>query len=332
MFFIVDISIESFEKAELHAHLEGTVDSKLLRTLAKKNGILLNQPIVLKSGASFLPPKDRLLLSPFSGSFHDFISYYLKISECIRSAEDIVTIAEAYAESACSQNISYSELYVSASTLQNLFGFPLEDLAEGLKEAERLSRDSYQVELAWIFDIVRNSSFPAEEVVRMAEDCRRWGANVVAIGLAGLEAGFPARNFREPFELARALGFDLLAHAGETAGPDSIRETIAQLSPSRIGHGVRAVEDARLLEELAESEIILEVCPWSNVCLQLYNGPNDHPLGQLVEAGVKVVISSDDPGIFAYNLVDNFQFALDSGLSAEAVLEIAQRSLTVRFR
>ncbi|MFN8389840.1 MAG: adenosine deaminase [Bdellovibrionota bacterium] len=312
-------------KADLHVHLEGTVTPKTLQLLAKKNKVSLSEPTVLPGYPPIPAPKPESTHGYFRGDFREFIRLYVKISSTIQSADDLLFVAESYLQSAIRENILAAEIYVTPSTLLSL-GLSEDDLCRGLTAAESLAQSEYKMRLGWIFDIVRNSPAPGEQTVEVAERVRKGGANVIAVGLAGLEAGYPATPFRSSFELARKLGFRVYAHAGETAGAESIRETLECIAPDRIGHGIRVLDDPALLDEIKARNIPLEVCPWSNIALGV-TSEAAHPLVRLVESGLPVVLASDDPGIFGKSLAENYFWAHTQGLSVDELRRVAARSL-----
>lgn len=313
--------LSKLPKAELHAHLEGTVSGETLRALAARHNVALDAPTVFPG---FPPIPAPVLEFPFSGNFMQFIALYVKISSCLQTAEDLEFLAREYAASAAAEGIIAAELYVTPMTLISL-GMPEPELVSGLLKAERAGKAA-GVSLSWIFDIVRNSPLPGEPTVEVATRVRECGVSVRSIGLGGLEAGHPAGRFREAFRTARDRGFQILAHAGETAGAESVWETLDTVSPTRIGHGIRAIDDPQLLEEIRRREITLEVSPWSNLLLQNATA-EDHPLRRLLDAGVDVVLAADDPGIFGRNLVDNFAWAEDHGVPLRELEALAKRSV-----
>ncbi len=313
-------------KADLHVHLEGSVNIETLTALAEKNDIPLETPVFVAGGREIRPPLPEHRQGPFeSGTFRDFIRLYVKISECICDAKDIATIAERYAAAAFEDGVIAAEIYVTPSTLTALNISP-QDLFDGLVEGQRLARATYGVHIAWIFDIVRNSPQPAADTIQYAIRARNSGANVRAIGLAGLENGFPAKNFTEAFQQAKAEGFAVLIHAGETEGSESIWDALNAGAPERIGHGISALEDPELVAKLKKTGIPLEVCPWSNIALGIKT-KELHPLPQLIAEGLPLVIASDDPGIFGKSLIDNFALAFDLGVPPETLLKLAEQSL-----
>ncbi len=310
-------------KADLHVHLEGTVNFNTLKSLAIKNNIPLVSPV--KIGEILVTPPACLAEQHFKfGNFHDFIGTYVKVSESICDEEDILYIAKEFFKSCKTQNIIHAEIYFSPTTFIAL-GKQIEPLLDGLIEAQRLGKQEYGMEVQWIFDVVRNSPHDPFELLKIAQEARLRGVAVTSIGLAGLEDGYPAKDFAEIFSVARGE-FNLLAHAGETAGADSVLETITTLNPTRIGHGIRAIEDEKVVEILLEKNIPLEVCPWSNICLKITTKEN-HPILEMIDLGLNVVIASDDPGLFGKTLTDNYEYARTRGVKEEVLRELAERSL-----
>lgn len=322
--------ILALAKADLHLHLEGSVTKETLLKLATKNKIDLASPTVFKNGKSFSAPPAHLISHGFKAGFMDFIKLYVKISQCITSAEDIVLIAEEYLKSAKEQNIIHSEVYVTASSLLNL-NLNQKELLEGLLLAEKISQEKYQHHFSWIFDIVRGNNEDQSFTINLATDFRNKGANIIALGLAGLEAGNPATPFKKPFKEAKERGFKIYAHAGETAGAESIWETLKICNPERIGHGIKCLEDKNLVQEIIDRGIILEVCPWSNILLEICE-QKEHPLNKLLSAGLKCIIAADDPGIFEKNLNDNLLFVWEQGVSSSSLQAMIDLSLQANLQ
>ena len=162
-----------------------------------------------------------------------------------------------------------------------------------------------------MIDIPRDLEMPDQTVTIDYLESDRTPDGLVAIGLGGYEVGFPAAPYAEHFARARAIGLPAVPHAGETEGADSVRQAVDQLGAVRIGHGVRCLEDPELVEVLVERGIMLEVCPTSNDLLQVVDRLEDHPLPQLLEAGLRVCLNTDDPGWFATDLVTELTIASD---------------------
>ena len=316
-------------KAELHVHLEGTVSAGTLLELARRNELHLSEAVTLSDGRTVLPPEGTVEGKPTLRNFEDFIGLYLKITESIRNKDDITLLTSRFGESAKQQGIEYAEVYFSPTTFLS-FGRDLEVLFSGLAAAQDNLESSFGLRVNWIFDIVRNAQYAPELTIELAEQARTNGVRVAAIGLAGYEAVAPAKPFANAFRLAKTKGFQTLAHAGETAGAESVRETLEHLKPERIGHGVRALEDPKLVEILRRSQTPLEVCPWSNLLLGISTA-EQHPIAQMIDSGLNVIIGSDDPGIFGKDLIDNYLFAAEQGISKEQLAEIAEKSLQYRL-
>jgi adenosine deaminase len=318
-------------KAELHVHLEGCVDIELLRRLSTRGGIDLRADVRLPEYRPIPAPPAAVLNGERSPeNFLEFISLYVKITQSIGTADDIIEIAHSYLKQAAAEGVIAVEAYFSPSTYQWL-SIPLAPLFNGLAEAQRIAAADYAIELSWIFDIVRNAGRSGFETIEAAVDAKKRGVDVRSIGLAGLERGYPPRPFAPALSAAREAGFVVLAHAGETAGIESLVETVDVLCPARIGHGICALESEAVKNSIIEKQITLEVCPWSNIYLQIISA-DQHPLKALIESGIPVVIGSDDPGIFRKNLIDNYLFAYEQGTSITELERIAQRSLEARVQ
>lgn len=317
--------LQSLPKADLHVHFEGTVGASTLCELAARNGMNLRETTKIPGYPEIAAPRKELLEAPFQGTFFDFIQYYVKTTSVIRTEEDFALIAERYGIAARSENICAVEMYFTPTTFL-AFGHTEASITEGLKRVTEILKDTHGISIQWIFDIVRNAAGTGRETLEIATRARDSGVPIVALGLAGLEAGYPPSPFAPVLLEGRDKGFRIYVHAGETAGAESVRETLSTIRPDRIGHGVRAIEDQNLLQELKAQRIPLEVCPWSNVALHVY--PEDgHPVKALFEAGLDLVLASDDPGIFAKNLTDNYLFAYEHGISLAELSRMAERSI-----
>jgi adenosine deaminase len=286
----IDRFLLHLPKVELHVHLEGSMRPAVLLELARRNGV-------------DLPARDEAGLKRWFRftDFEHFVQVYLACSRALRGPEDFqLLVLDLLAEQAY-QNVLYTEAHFTISThLANGAdgGEVLAAMAEAIAEGER----RYGVVLRLIPDIVRNVGVPpADRTLEWALAGRERGI-VVALGLSGSESRFPAEPFREHFAAAKGEGLHRVAHAGEHAGPESVRAALAVCDAERIGHGVRAIEDPSLVEELRERQIPLEVCPTSNVCLGVAPGYPGHPFDRLYRAGLALSVGSDDPALFNTNL------------------------------
>jgi aminodeoxyfutalosine deaminase len=286
----IDRFLLRIPKVELHVHLEGSMRPAVLLELARRNGI-------------GLPAQDEGGLKRWFRftDFDHFVQVYLACSRALRRPEDFQLLAlDVLAEQAY-QNIAYTEAHFTISThLTN--GVNGEEVLAALAEAIAEGERRYGVTLRLIPDIVRNIGVkPADLTLEWALAGWRRGI-VVALGLSGSESRFPSDPFREHFAAAKREGLHRVAHAGEHAGPESIRSVLRDCEAERIGHGVRAVEDPGLVEELRAAQIPLEVCPTSNLCLGVTPDLASHPFDRLYRAGVGLSVNSDDPAFFNTNL------------------------------
>lgn len=292
-------------KAELHVHLEGSILPATLLKLARRNGVAL-------------PYQDETGLQEFYRfrDFANFIEVYMTITGCLRTPDDYRLIAYEFGAECARQNIRYAEATFTIETNQRFSGLPWQGILEQLNLGREQARHEFGVELRWIFDIVRDWPETQAAVLEIALAARQQG--VVALGLGGSEAGFPPELFIETFEKARQAGLPRVPHAGEIAGPASVWTALDELHADRLEHGVRAIEDPALVEELRCRQIGLDVCPTSNVCLGVYPDYAHHPLRRLWDAGLLITVNTDDPPMFNTDLfheyqalVDHFGFSLD---------------------
>jgi len=237
--------------------------------------------------------------------FEHFVQVYLTCSAALRTPEDFRALALDVMAQQAAQNVRYTEAHFTISTHIANGGNALEILDALLEAAEEGER-RHGVRLRLIPDIVRNVPVErAEWTLDWALEGRKRGL-VVALGLSGIEARFPNEPFREMFAEAERQGLHRVAHAGEHAGPESIRSVLEVALAERIGHGVRAVDDLALVAELAALKIPLEVCPTSNLCLGVAPDLASHPFDRLYRAGVTLSVNSDDPPFFNTTLSDEY--------------------------
>jgi adenosine deaminase len=286
--------VRRMPKAELHVHLEGSVQPEVLLELSRRN----NVPLPAKS-------VEELRAWYTFTSFQHFVEVYWKLSECIRTAEDIEFVAREFLKGQAAQRILYSEVTYTAYTHYAQKGIPFGDQLAALNRARAWGEETLGVRMGLVIDIPRE--IPADE----GKLCAEWAISgmdcgVVALGLGGDEAEHPAEKFADAFALAEEAGLPSVPHAGETAGPKSIWKALDTLKAVRIGHGVRCLEDRALVRELRERQIPLEVCPTSNLCLGIVSDLRSHPLPRLVAEGLYVTIGSDDPALFNTTLTDEY--------------------------
>jgi adenosine deaminase len=304
-------------KAELHVHIEGAASPDLVRRIAGRNK--LRVPDGVFTGDGRFRWRD----------FLDFLDTYDAATSVIRTGEDYRDIVYEYLVGCAAEGAIYVELTASAD---HAAGVGLSDeehlaaLAQGIDDA----RAETGIEGRIIMSCVRHRG--REQALDVA---RRTVAAphpyVTGFGMGGDEAGFPPADFADAFAIAREAGLGLTVHAGEWAGPESVRGGLA-LGVSRIGHGVRAIEDPELVRELAERGTVLEVCPTSNVVLGLYPSYAEHPLPALRAAGVPVTLGSDDPPYWDASIGGEYAVAAEQfGLEEDALREITRTALRAAF-
>jgi aminodeoxyfutalosine deaminase len=288
-------------KIELHVHLEGTVRSDTLRAIAERNDYAL--------------PDDLESLYRFRDFAH-FIEVWILTTNALRTEADFRQVVVDYAEEAATHGAVYLEgIFSPAERVARGVGW--DEIFSGYCDGAEEARERHGVEVRLTPDIYRGATAEqAEQVVRYSAKYRDRG--IVAVGLGGLEAEFPPEPYAPAFALARSLGLASVPHAGEAAGASSVRGALEELGADRIRHGVRAVEDAGLVAELADRGTVLDVCPLSNLRTGVVRSLEEHPLPRLVAAGVPCSISTDDPAMFDTDLRRDYEAAATLGVSPRA--------------
>lgn len=315
------MTIESFiagmPKAENHIHQDGATSPAAALRLAARHHMTL----------PFRTPEEAEALFQYE-SLGDFIRVIDSVNAVIRDEDDIAYLLTELGRDAARQNIRYREVML-ANDFHERMGLSLDAQMRGFVRGRRAAKALFGVELACIpevdrtMDPRRSAGFP--------ERLEPWRgeANIVAIGLESAEAGFPARLHREAFQNARALGYPVTSHAGEACGPESIWDALESIGSGRIDHGVRAVEDPDLVRYLAEHQILLTVCPYSNLSLHIFPDMEHHSIRQLMDAGVPVSINSDDPPFFRGDLNKNYVGVVRAfRLTKQQLLPVAENAFT----
>ena len=304
-------------KVELHVHLEGTAPPALIRRLAERNGLTVPEGTFAGS--------ERFAYTDFL----DFLDTYDRAASVIRTAEDYRDLTYEYLAGCAREGAIYVELIVSPdhAAFVGLGGDEhLGAIARGIDDARR----DHQIEARILLVAVRN--FGVEQSVHVARYAiSRPHPYVVGFNLAGDEANYPAGQFAEAFAIAAGAGLGCTVHAGEWDGPQSVWAGL-ELPVTRIGHGVRAIEDPALVEELARREIVLECCPTSNVVLGLYGSFEDHPLPRLRAEGVKTTLGSDDPPYFGASIGGEYELCRERfGFDDEDLRAISRTAVEAAF-
>jgi adenosine deaminase len=310
--------ITTMPKAELHMHLEGSLEPELMFRLAARNGITLPYHSEAEVRAAY----------QFS-SLQSFLDLYYAGLTVLLGEADFYDMTWAYLERAHAEHVVHAEVFVSPQAHLRR-GVPLEAVIEGvdaaLKEGER------RLGMTTRLLLVVQRQWSEEDALALLDQVARYRDRVAGIGLGGPELPHPPRKFTRAFERARALGWRTVAHAGEEGPASYVADTVDLLKVERIDHGVRCAEDPALVARLVTRGIPLTVCPLSNVQLRVFGSLATHNMKDLLDAGLHVTINSDDPSYFGGYVTENFcatQAALN--LSMDDVYTIARNGFTAAF-
>jgi len=305
-------ALRALPKAHLHLHLEAAMRSATLAELAAEHGVT----VPAMTSAS---------------DFDSFIALYQAATDVLRRPDDLRRLVREMAEDARADGAVWVEYFVYPPLWLGRFGDDV-DALDLVLDAQREAAAATGVGLGAVVTADRTlDPATAERWAWLAVD--RADAGVVGFGLANDETHFPPEPFGRAFAIARDGGLLSLPHAGELAGPASVRGALDVLHADRIGHGVRAVEDGDLVKRLADEKVPCDVCPSSNLALGLYPSASEHAIGALVAAGVPVTINADDPLMFGSSLLDEYVLVQEAfGWSLEEMATIAATSLAVSAR
>ena len=305
-------------KVELHLHLEGAAPPAFIRGLAKEKHVDLSGIFDEKGAYRFR-------------DFREFLKVYEVATSVLQSPEDYRRLVLAVLEASAASGVVYSETFLSPDFCGGRDVGAWREYLHAISEAADQAERQMGVTLRGIITCIRHfGPEKARETARCAAETA--GDWIVGFGIVGDERVLEPKDFAWSFDCAREAGLRLTAHAGEWGGPGSVRAVLADLEVERIGHGVRAIEDLALVDELAERGVVLEVCPGSNVALGLYPTIRAHPIAELDRRGVKVTISTDDPPFFHTTMAREYEelhraFDWDEGQFAR----IARQSLDAAF-
>jgi len=314
-----DTLMRSVPKAEIHLHLEGSVDLETLLLLRARRGEPTDDA-----------GRRRLAALYVHGDFPHFLANFRDLCQELQSPEDFGLVTARLAERLARDNVRYAEVMCSAPIFV-CRGLPADEILDAAWGAARRSASAGGPRLRFLIDGVRQwGPQGLENLLRMAEGSRRYG--VIGIGLGGDETAWPASAFASLYADARRRGLRTTAHAGEFDGPRSVWQALEVLGVDRIGHGVRAVEDPELMRSLKRQRVPLECCPTSNVRTRVVAGWNEHPIATLFRAGLRVTVSSDDPALFGTSLGEEWRALSERvGMSAAQVLAIGRQTIESTF-
>ena len=307
---------EHLLKAEIHCHIEGAAPPALALAQAEKYGVDASR--VLQDG--------RYLWSDFS----EFLVCYDKVAALFRTDADYALLTETYLLELAAVNTIYSEVIVSPDHGDRI-GLGADAYLAGISEGIRRARDRSGIEARII--VTGERHFGPESVIAAAQYAARSDNPLVTgFNMAGEERMGRVTDYARAFDIARDAGLGLTIHAGEVCGPFSVADALDIVRPSRIGHGVRAFEDPALVARLAELDVVLEVCPGSNIALRVYPDLDSHPLPQLMAAGVRVCLNSDDPPFFGTSLGREYEIAANvMGFSENEINDMTRTAIEAAF-
>jgi adenosine deaminase len=304
-------------KAEVHVHLEGAAAPDASYAIARRNKVEL--PVAsLEEWRRYFDFRD----------FPHFIDVYRKTTDTIRTTDDLaLMVAQFYVDQA-RQNIRYSECFMSMSLhLRRLSAAEILDaLAQGIERGQTVSSSRVQ----FIADISREDPHTQNAVLDLALRGQRRGL-IIGIGLGGLEKEFPPHLFRETYARAREAGLQVVAHAGEAAGWESIREAVDELQVTRIGHGIRIVDSPEYAAEMRARNIVFEVCPVSNYAIGSTPLDEPHPIHKMVDLGLRCTVNTDDPAMFSTDMAAQYQLLADQGFTWDELWQLNAQTLDATF-
>lgn len=263
--------------------------------------------------------------------FESFLRAFLAVVKTLREPDDFAEIVAEYLSASADRGVLHVELFFSPATIRHFHkDANVRGIVQAISGAMQAAMKEKGISSLLLFDLVRNlGEDSALADIELARQCAPEG--VVGIGLGGDERNFPARDFQSVFERAKRLGLRRTVHAGEAAGSESIRDAIELLDAERIGHGVAAIRDESVLELIARRGVGIDCCPTSNRVTGAVGAEEEHPLGALLRRGLNVTLSSDDPAFFGASVLDEYEKAVESGLTADEIIALARNSFRMSF-
>ncbi|MFD4634075.1 adenosine deaminase [Streptomyces sp. NPDC058284] len=305
-------------KAELHLHIEGTLEPELAFALAARNGVELPYA-----------DTEELRKAYLFDDLQTFLGLYYSLMAVLRTEADFEELAEAYLARAAEQGVRHAEIFFDPQA-HTARGVLIATVIEGLSRALDRSEERHGVSTRLIMCFLRDES--AESALQTLADAEPHLHRIIGIGLDSAEVGHPPAKFKEVYEAAAARGLRLVAHAGEEGPPAYITEALDVLGVERIDHGLRCMEDPALVERLVRDRVPLTLCPLSNVRLRAIDVLEEHPLARMLEAGLLCTVNSDDPAYFGGYVDDTFHAVREAlGLDQERLRTLARNSFEASF-
>ncbi|WP_405694936.1 adenosine deaminase [Streptomyces sp. NBC_01185] len=305
-------------KAELHLHIEGTLEPELAFALAARNGVDLP-----------FADTEELRKAYLFEDLQSFLDLYYALMAVLCTEDDFAELADAYLARAAAQGVRHAEIFFDPQAHTDR-GVPIGTVIEGLGRALDRSEETHGVSTQLIMCFLRDKS--AESALETLEAAKPYLRRISGIGLDSAEVGHPPAKFREVYAAATSLGLRKVAHAGEEGPPEYIREALDVLGVERIDHGLRCMEDPELVDRLVSERIPLTLCPLSNVRLRAIDVLEQHPLRAMMDAGLLCTVNSDDPAYFGGYVGDTFHAVHEAlGLDQEHLRTLARNSFEAAF-
>ncbi len=309
--------IRDVPKAELHIHVEGSLEPEMMFDLARRNGVPLSYRSV-----------DEVRRAYSFANLQEFLDLYYEGMNVLRTEEDFFALADAYLRRAAADGVVHVEMFFDPQAHTGR-GVPLAALMDGLERAIVRSRER-GVSVSLILCFLRHLS--EREAFETLEEAKPYLDRLLGVGLDSSEVGHPPSKFTRVFEAARDLGLRLVAHAGEEGPPEYVWEALDILGVERIDHGNRALEDDALVARLRDDRIPLTVCPLSNLALRVVDDLAAHPIRRMLDLGLLATVNSDDPAYFGGYINENFRRVAEAvGLSTAEIETLARNSLEASF-
>ncbi len=310
-------ALRKLPKAELHLHIEGTLEPELALKLAERNNISL----------PFADLDDLKAHYEFE-NLQSFLDLYYQLMSVLRTKQDFTDLMLAYLARANADGVRRAEIFFDPQVHMNN-GLDFDVVLDGLLEGLRIGHERFGIDGGLIMCIIRD--MPVDSAEALLDTAASRAGDLLGIGLDSAEVGYPPELFSHVYERAARLGLHLVAHAGEEGPADYVRQALDSLHVERIDHGVRTATDGDLVARIARDGIALTVCPLSNHRLQVVRDVADLPVRQLFDAGVKVTLNSDDPAYFGGYIGDNYIAMAQTGMSLDELATIAEYSLKSSF-
>lgn len=310
-------ALEQLPKAELHLHIEGTLEPELALALAQRNGVALPY-------ASLEELKGKYQFT----NLQSFLDLYYELMGTLKTAQDFRDLALAYFAKVSTQGVRHAEIFFDPQ-VHVANGLDVNMVMDGLLEGMHIAKERYGITSGLILSIVRD--MPLETAQSVIDSVKNRASDILGIGLDSAEVGYPPHLFTKQFQEAKALGWHRVAHAGEEGPASYVIDALDNLHAERIDHGIHSVTDPELLKRLASERIPLTTCPLSNRRLQVVGSLDELPLRNMMDQSVLINVNSDDPAYFGGYIADNYKALSEIGFTLSELASFAEHSIDASF-